>query len=148
MGLSEKALEAAKKIQFSPATQEGKPVSVRGKLEFDFSLTKSGATASKDQPATAETVYDATASELPKITYREQADYTPEAREKKIEGKVRLSVVFGADGKIKAIRVASGLPYGLTEEAIDAARRIRFEPAMKDGKPVNVRVSMEFSFRM
>jgi TonB family protein len=149
-GLTEKAIEAAKKIQFRPATKDGKPVSVRGKLEFDFRLYKSGddSTAKQAGAAASETIHAMSASLRPTITYKEQADYTQEARDKKVEGTVVLSVVFGADGNIKAIRVESGLPYGLTEEAIKAARAIRFEPAMKDGKPVSVRGNLEFGFSL
>jgi putative ABC transport system permease protein len=80
------------------------------------------------------------------------ACYLPARRAAKVDtivalGTVVLSIVFGADGNIKAIRVESGLPYGLTEEAIKAARAIRFEPAMKDGKPVSVRGTLEIGFR-
>jgi TonB family protein len=147
-GLTEKAIEAANKIKYRPATKDGKPVSVRGKLEFDFSLYKSGGDSTAEQAgaAASETIHPMSASLRPTITYKEKAGYTPEAREKKVEGTVVLSVVFGTDGKIGAIRVESGLPYGLTEEAIKAARRIRFEPAMKDGKPVSVRGNLEFGF--
>jgi TonB family protein len=145
-GLTENAIEAAKKIQFKPATKAGVPVSVRGKLEFDFNLYKSGDVSKVEQAD--EIVEQMSASLRPTITYKEQADYTQEAREKQIEGTVILNVLFGADGKIKAIRVVSGLPYGLTEEAIKAARMIRYEPAMKDGKPVNVRGNLEFGFRL
>lgn len=149
-GLTESAIEAAKKIRFNPATKDGKPVSVRGKMEFYFKLYKSGAdsTSKQDGSTASETVNVMTASLRPKITYREQADYTQEAREKNVVGNVVLSVVFGADGNIRAIRVESGLPYGLTEEAIRAARATRFEPAMKDGKPVSVRGTLEFHFRL
>jgi TonB family protein len=147
-GLVEKTIEAAKKIQFRPATKDGKPVSVRGKLEFNFNLYESGddSTAKQARASTSETVYEMSASLRPTITYKELADYTPEAREKQVEGTVVLSVLFGSNGKIGAIRVVSGLPYGLTEKAIEAARRIRFEPAMKDGKPVSVRGNLEFGF--
>jgi Gram-negative bacterial TonB protein C-terminal len=42
--------------------------------------------------------------------------------------------------------VIRGLPYGLTERAIEAAKKIRFNPAMENGQPVNVRGSLEFPF--
>lgn len=89
-----------------------------------------------------------TAMLRPKITYRENAKYTEEARYNVTHGTMALSVVFGADGKISGVRVVSGLPYGLSETAIDAARKIRFEPAMKDGQPVSVRGILEFSFNL
>src|SRR5207244_2410643 len=88
------------------------------------------------------------ASLRPKILYKEKAQYTKEARDQKVEGTVVLSIVFTASGKIEGIRVVRGLPQGLTEAAIEAAKAIRFEPAMKDGQAVSVRGNIEFSFRL
>jgi TonB family protein len=84
----------------------------------------------------------------PTILYREKARYTDEARNEKVSGNVVLGVVFGADGKIKDIRVIRGLPFGLTDNAIQAALKIRFKPAMKNGQPVSVRGLLEFSFSL
>jgi TonB family protein len=149
-GLTESSIEAVKMIRFEPATRDGKPVSVRGKLEFDFKLESAGVdpTAKRDGAAASEKIEAMSASLRPTLTYKEQADYTPEARDNKVEGVVMLNIIFGADGRISAIRVVRGLPYGLTEAAIAAARRIRFEPAMKDGKPVSVRGNLEFGFSL
>jgi TonB family protein len=149
-GLSEKAIEAAKKIRFDPAIKDGIPVSVRGNLEFNFSLYKSAddRTSKPDGSAASETVHAMSASLRPTIIYKERADYTENARNQKIEGDVLLNVLFGSDGRIGGIHVVSGLPYGLTEAAIDAARRIRFEPPMKDGKPVSVRGNLEYHFKL
>lgn len=101
-------------------------------------------------PATNELgpVQPMSASLRPKITYRERAQYTKEARDQKVEGTIVLSAEYGADGVIRDIKVEKGLPYGLTESAIEAAKAIRFEPAMKDGQPVSVRGKMEFSFSL
>ncbi|HEX5081076.1 MAG TPA: energy transducer TonB [Blastocatellia bacterium] len=38
--MTEKAIEAAKKLRFNPAVKDGQPVSVRGSLEFTFNLDK------------------------------------------------------------------------------------------------------------
>jgi TonB family protein len=88
------------------------------------------------------------ASLRPTILYREKADYTREAKDNKVEGKVVLSVVFGADSQVGDIRVIQGLPDGLTQKAIEATSKIRFEPAMKDGRPVSVRGNIEFTFNL
>jgi TonB family protein len=82
----------------------------------------------------------------PVITYKEKAKYTEEARQNKVQGTVSLSVIFTADGRISGIRVVRGLPDGLTEKAIEAAQRIKFQPAMKNGQPVSVRMTLEFNF--
>jgi len=134
-GLTENAIEAAKKIRFEPAMKDGQPVSVRGKLEFSFNLYNNP-------------ILQMDASLRPTIIYREKAQYTKEARDNKVEGTVVLSVVFGPDGQISDIKVIRGLPYGLTEKAIEAGRKMRYEPAMKDGQPVSVRGDLEFSFSL
>jgi TonB family protein len=84
----------------------------------------------------------------PTILYREKAKYTEEARQHKVEGTVVLTVVFGADGRIQDIRTVRGLPEGLTETSIEAAQKIRFHPAILNGKPVSVRATLEFSFAL
>lgn len=89
-----------------------------------------------------------TASLRPTILYRERARYTEEARANKIQGTVVLSVVYTADGRISDIRVVRGLPDGLSESAIEAAKRIRFKPAVKNGQPVSVRGNIEFNFTL
>ena len=84
----------------------------------------------------------------PNILYREKAKYTEEARQNKVEGTVVLTIVFGADGRIHDIRTVRGLPYGLTESSIEAAQKIRFHPAVLNGKPVSVRATLEFNFAL
>ncbi len=47
-------------------------------------------------------------------------NYTEEARQKGVTGEVRLRILVGDDGTIKKIKVISGLPYGLSEQAVRA----------------------------
>jgi len=89
-----------------------------------------------------------TASLRPNILYKEKAQYTEEARTNKITGTVVLSMVFNLNGTITDIRTVRGLPDGLTEKAIEAAKRIRFTPAVKNGQPVAVRGQIEFNFML
>jgi Gram-negative bacterial TonB protein C-terminal len=85
----------------------------------------------------------------PTILRKEKAGYTAEARAKGVEGTVVLSVVFPAHFPIpRVLGVIRGLPYGLSSEAVSAALRMRFHPAMKDGVPVNVRGNVEFDFKL
>jgi TonB family protein len=88
------------------------------------------------------------ASLKPTILYREKAKYTEEARQNKIQGSVLLQVVFNINGLITDIRVIRGLPDGLTEKAIEAAKKIRFNPAVKNGAPVSVRGTLDFAFNL
>lgn len=84
----------------------------------------------------------------PNITYRERAKYTEIARLNQIQGAVVLSVVFSSEGEITDISVVRGLPDGLTRTAIEAVKKIRFQPALKDGEPVSVRGNIEFNFTL
>jgi TonB family protein len=87
-------------------------------------------------------------SETPIILYSERARYSEEARVYKIEGTVALYVTFNANGRIREVRTIAGLPYALTENAIAAALKIRFQPAVKNGEPVSVRRLLTFSFTL
>lgn len=81
-----------------------------------------------------------------KVLSQPRAAYTDAARQAGIQGKVVLRVTFQADGSIGAISAVSGLPNGLTERAIAAARSIRFEPAKRNGVPYSVTRTIEYSF--
>jgi TonB family protein len=82
----------------------------------------------------------------PTILYHETGKYTDAARRQKLNGSVILSVILTADGRIIIDKVIQELPYGLTETAIAAAQKTRFKPGTIDGKPVNVRSAMEFTY--
>jgi TonB family protein len=74
--------------------------------------------------------------------------YTDVARQNAVQGVVKLQAVLTADGRVREIRVISGLPNGLSEKAIEAARQLKFTPAMKDGKAVSVQVVLEYNFSL
>ena len=82
----------------------------------------------------------------PELLNRVRPLYTEEARNRKIEGRVTMRILVGADGSVKDVKVIEGLPYGLTERATAAAYTLRFKPAKKNGQPVEhwISISMEF----
>ena len=101
------------------------------------------------QPDGAERIF--TGKEVDKrahLTKRAEPSYTNEAKEKGIKGVVVLMVVFSGTGKVTEIRVVSGLPYGLTDRAIEAAKKIKFIPATKDGHPVSMWMQLEYNFNL
>jgi TonB family protein len=101
-------------------------------------------------PTKAQPTYNSTTpmtkDQRPTILYREKAKYTEIARINREQGTVVLQIVFGVNGEMQDIRVVRGLPDGLTHKAIEAAQKIKFNPAIKNGEPVSVRGSLEFSF--
>jgi periplasmic protein TonB len=59
-----------------------------------------------------------------------------------------LWLVVGADGLPREIKVQRTLGLGLDEKAIEAVKQWKFKPAMKDGNPVAVRISVEVNFHL
>jgi len=80
------------------------------------------------------------------VTKKPTAVFVSEARKRRIEGTVVLRAIFSATGEVKNPTLISGLPYGLTESAVKAAHKIKFRPAIKDGKAVSMWVQLEYSF--
>jgi protein TonB len=84
----------------------------------------------------------------PRVVYQPDPEYSEEARKAKYQGTCVLWLVVGPDGRPRDIRVARSLGLGLDEKAIEAVKTWKFEPAMKDGKPVAVQINVEVSFRL
>jgi TonB family protein len=82
------------------------------------------------------------------ITSKPSPAYTDEARALKVEGVVRLEVVFLASGEVRVVRVLDGLGHGLDEAAAQAAERIRFQPARAAGVAVDLRTTLHITFRL
>ncbi len=83
-----------------------------------------------------------------RIVYKAVPEYTEEARQNELTGTVVLQMVLASSGKVVNIRTVSGLPFGLTEKAIAAARKIYFIPANKDGKRVSQYIRVEYNFNL
>lgn len=81
-----------------------------------------------------------------KISSKPKSLYTDLARFYQISGKVVLRVTFMANGTIGAITPISKLPFGLTQQAVIAARGIQFEPALREGVPYSVSRPVEYTF--
>ena len=84
----------------------------------------------------------------PQIISQSKPGYTEAARHNKIAGKVVLLVEFRADGTIGEVQVVRSLGYGLDECAVEAARQIRFRPAIQDGVPVLFWSKVEYSWNL
>lgn len=67
---------------------------------------------------------------------RKYAKYTVQAKREGIEGQILIRALIDASGKVADTEVLHGLPSGLTEEALKALRKSKFQPAMLNGEPV------------
>jgi protein TonB len=75
-------------------------------------------------------------------------DYTEEARRAKKQGTCVLWLIVDAAGRPRDIKVVRGLGLGLDAKALEAVKQWRFQPALKDGKPVDVQISVEVEFHL
>jgi len=84
----------------------------------------------------------------PKLKYRIEPEYPPDALQAGIQGTVVFEVVVDVTGRLTNIAVLSPLGFGLDERARETIEKWRFEPGRKDGKPVNILATIEVNFRI
>ncbi|HSI87894.1 MAG TPA: energy transducer TonB [Pyrinomonadaceae bacterium] len=83
-----------------------------------------------------------------RIIAKPKATYTDAARTNGVQGNVRLKVTLLASGQVGPITPVTRLPHGLTEQAIAAARQIRFEPKKVNGRATSVVVTVDYGFNI
>ncbi len=74
--------------------------------------------------------------------------YTELARRAGLVGVVILQAVIDKQGQVNDVEVLRGLPLGLSESAVAAVERWRFEPATLKGQPVSVYLSLTVKFNL
>ncbi len=83
----------------------------------------------------------------PKVIRKAVTPYPPAAKEQRVQGTVVLDVTVGKDGKVVNITAKSGHPI-LVEAAVESVREWEFEPARKNGEPVEFTTSIEVNFTL
>ena len=81
--------------------------------------------------------------------------YTEEARKKKVSGSVQLRINFKANGEIGEVLYVKESSknkkltrYGLVAQAIEAAKKIKFEPVLLNGQPTSASAIVEYFFTL
>jgi TonB family protein len=78
-----------------------------------------------------------------------EAEFSDEARRAKYQGICLISLIVDAQGNPQNPRVVQALGMGLDEKALEAVRKYKFKPAMKDGKtPVPVMITVLVNFHL
>jgi len=75
----------------------------------------------------------------------EKAIYPWEAQEKQLQGQVWVKIQVSETGNVESAEVISGDPV-LAKAAVDAAKKWKFKPYIKNGKPVHVSTKLPFNF--
>jgi TonB family protein len=84
----------------------------------------------------------------PVVLNKVEPEYSEEARKARYQGIVTLWVEIDVDGRAKNMRVIHSLGMGLDEKAVEAVKKWKFKPGMKDGRPVMVAALIELTFHL
>jgi TonB family protein len=83
----------------------------------------------------------------PRVISGPQPNYPQQARKGHVAGPIVIWMVIDSDGRTRDIQVQRGISSELDQAAVEAAEKWRFEPATKEGKPVSVRIAIQFDFQ-
>jgi TonB family protein len=59
-----------------------------------------------------------------------------------------VELIVDKYGMPRQLRSVRPLGMGLDQKAIEAIRKYRFQPAMKNGEPVSVKIAVQVDFRL
>jgi TonB family protein len=135
------AVDAVIQSKFEPGSVHGNPVPVRVMVRVSFAEDHSPALPTIVEPRHP---YDT----APRPVRTADAIYSNEARRKKIQGTVTISLLVTAAGQPDDLEVTRSVGYGLDEKALEAVRKYEFRPAMKDCEPIATRITVDVSFRL
>ncbi len=126
------------------------PLPVTAEKNEEYRCTNDGTLARViDKPSEDESIFTSkTVDVRAVVTDKPRPSYTREANRAGVQGYVILRVLLTSGGEIGRIRVVRKLSYGLTENAIRVACKIKFKPAMKDGKQVSQWLDVEYAFKL
>jgi TonB family protein len=81
--------------------------------------------------------------------FQPEAEFSDEARRAKYQGVCIIALIVDAQGNPQNVHVIRTLGMGLDEKAMEAVRKYKFKPAMKDGKtPVPTMITVEVDFHL
>jgi TonB family protein len=86
----------------------------------------------------------------PRAIFTPDPDYPPTVRQGKhtVQGTVVLGLTVDENGTVHDVHVITSLDKRLDQNAMDAVKQWKFQPAMKDGKPVAVLTTVQVEFRL
>ena len=83
----------------------------------------------------------------PEFLNRVKPEYAIEADKADITATVEAIVVLRSNGEVGAVEITRWAGFGLDESAERAIRQLKFDPATRDGSPINLRALIRYNFR-
>jgi TonB family protein len=116
-----------------------------------LTAVRSDTTASKSREPVEEIPAEGSARAVgftaPEFLNRVKPEYPPQADLADITATVESTVIFRSDGQVGNIEIMRWAGFGLEESSERAIRQLKFKPAMRDGRPINVRALIQYNFR-
>ncbi|MGC4072782.1 MAG: energy transducer TonB [Nibricoccus sp.] len=85
---------------------------------------------------------------LPVVKKQVRPKYPTDLRKKGITGDVNVHIVVSSSGDVAEAEVIDSPNEQFSEAALEAVRQWKFEPGLKDGVPVAVRLKFPIQFRL
>jgi TonB family protein len=139
-GLDQNAIVALRQWRFRPGTRAGAPVAMEAEVDIAFNLRNEALNALIANDMATRVGPGVTPPQAIRVfslkTWRRVAP----------RGTVVLDVVLLEDGRPKIVRILQSLDPELDESAVRQFEQWRFSPAMKNGRPIKVRLNAEVRF--
>jgi TonB family protein len=116
------------------------------RFDSEFLLAQAGKSSRRAQHKYDCDTKDNAAKECPRLIHMIEPEYTEEARQAQVEGKVVLGMSIDKMGRVSDVHVLESLDKGLDEQAVAAVQQWKFRPAVNGGQPVPVEAKTELRF--
>jgi TonB family protein len=138
-GLEQNALVALRQWRFHPGTRNGAAVPMDVEIEIAFTL--------RNESINAQIANDMVSLVGPGVTPPQAVRVVnPRSPRDRLAGTVMLDVVLLEDGSPRIVRILRSLRTDLDDIAVEAFTQWRFSPALKDGRPIKVRMNAAVRF--
>lgn len=133
-GVTEAVTNELKQLRFLPAKRNAEPVD--SKMFFEFVISAVYGESDKN-------------ISKPKIIEKPEPIYPENQKAEAARGKVYVSVLFSADGSLQVLGVNSVMPKEFDRAAMEAAKKIKFQPAIhkKSKTAVSQKMTVEYNFK-
>ena len=84
----------------------------------------------------------------PELITKVQPVYPEIARKARVQGVVIVEAIIDKQGNVTDARVLRGLPMGVSEAAAAAIQKWKYKPAMLNGRPVSVYLTVTVTFTL
>jgi TonB family protein len=168
--LARAAVNAVKHWRYEPWASGGNNVETQTTVTFHFVLAKGPMTCPGQEPGMysfpADTSTDTSTQDVatarvppavfkvggrvkpPRALYAPDPEYSESARRHKQQGMGVLKIIVTPEGKVARIKVERVIGFGLDQKAVNAVCQWKFTPALREGQPVAVQITVEVTFRL